>query len=123
MNIYRRQMSWRASWLAILLLLALLLGCSHVGIGFTNIGDLLSNPQKYSAQEVSIRGRVTNVLKIPFIETKLYSVQDASGEINVRTPREAPLVGSEVRVKGMLDTVALIGDQNIGLHLREIERW
>jgi hypothetical protein len=116
-------MSWRASWLAILLLLALLLGCSHVGIGFTNIGDLLSNPQKYSAQEVSIRGRVTNVLKIPFIETKLYSVQDASGEINVRTPREAPLVGSEVRVKGMLDTVALIGDQNIGLHLREIERW
>lgn len=63
------------------------------------------------------------MLKLPFVATKLYSVRDESGEINVRTAREAPLAGSEVRVKGVLDTVASIGDQNVGLHLREIERW
>lgn len=107
------------------LLTALLLpGCSQLGIGFTKIGELLANPQKYSAQEVRVRGRVTNVLKLPFVATKIYSIRDDSGEINVRTDREAPLVGAaDVRVKGVLDTVATIGDQNVGLHLREVERW
>jgi hypothetical protein len=54
---------------------------------------------------------------------KNYSIQDDSGEINVRTDGEAPLVGAEVRVKGVLDTVATIGEVNVGLHLREIEVW
>jgi hypothetical protein len=107
------------------LLTALLVpSCSQLGIGFTKIGDLLANPHKYSAQEVRVRGRVTNVLKLPFVATKIYSIRDDSGEINVRTDREAPLVeATEVRVKGVLDTVATIGNQNVGLHLREVERW
>ena len=108
--------------LGALLTLLLLPGCSQLGIGFTKIGDLLANPQKYSAQEVRIRGKVTNVLKLPFVATKIYSIRDDSGEINVRTDREAPMVGAEVRVKGVLDTVATIGEQNVGLHLREVER-
>ena len=108
--------------LGALLTLLLLPGCSQLGIGFTKIGDLLANPQKYSAQEVRVRGRVTNVLKLPFVATKIYSIRDDSGEINVRTDREAPMVGAEVRVKGVLDTVATIGEQNVGLHLREVER-
>jgi hypothetical protein len=33
------------------------------------------------------------------------------------------MVGAAVRVKGVLDTVATIGDQNVGLHIREVERW
>jgi len=103
--------------------LLLLLGCNQLGIGFIKIGDLLANPQKYSAQEVRVRGRVTNVLKLPFVATKIYSIQDDSGEINVRTNRDAPMVGAAVRVKGVLDTVATIGDQNVGLHIREVERW
>ena len=109
---------------ALLTALLLLPGCSQLGIGFTKIGDLLANPQKFSAKEVRVRGRVTNVLKLPFVATKIYSIRDASGEISVRTEREAPLVGeTEIRVKGVLDTVATIGDQNVGLHLREVERW
>jgi hypothetical protein len=94
-----------------------------MGIGFTKIGDILANPQRYAEQEIRIQGKVVNVLKIPFIATKLYSVQDGSGEINVPTGRDVPLAGAEVRVKGVLDTVAVIGDQNVGIHLREIERW
>jgi hypothetical protein len=115
---------WRLVALAALLTVLLLPSCSQLGIGFTKIGDLLANPQKYSAQEVRVRGRVTNVLKIPFVATKIYSIRDDSGEINVRTDGEAPLIGAtEVRVKGVLDTVATIGNQNVGLHLREVQRW
>lgn len=98
-------------------------GCSHLGSRYTKIGDILANPQKYSAQEVRVQGRVTNAIQLPFVATKFYSIQDDSGEINIRTYREAPMVGAEVRVKGVLDTVATIGEQNIGLHLREVERW
>src|ERR1035438_6705926 len=100
-----------------LLTLLLLPGCSQIGIGFTRIGDLLANPQKYSAREGRFRARVTNVLQLPFVATKIYSIRDDSGEINVRTDREAPMVGVEVRIKGVLDTVATIGEQTIGLHL------
>ncbi len=106
------------------LLMGLLLpGCNKIGIGFTKIGDILAKPEKFSKQEIRIRGKVTNVLKIPFVATKIYSVQDDSGEINIRTIREAPMVGTEVRIKGALDTLAIVGEQNVGLHLREIERW
>lgn len=109
--------------LTILLLIPLATGCDRMGIGFTKIADIVANPQKFAEQEVRIRGKVVNVLKVPFVGTKLYSVQDGSGEINVRTGGNAPLAGAEVRVKGVLDTVAVIGDQNVGLHLRETERW
>lgn len=105
----------------------LLPGCSQLRIGFTKIGGLLANPSKYSAQEVRVRGRVTNVLKLPFVATKMYSIRDIrddSGEIKVRTDREAPMVGTTtVRVKGVLDSVATIGDQNVGLHIFEVARW
>lgn len=48
-----------------LLTILLLPSCSRVGIGFTKIGDIVAHPQNFSAQEVRIRGRVTNVLKVP----------------------------------------------------------
>jgi hypothetical protein len=110
--------------LGALLAVLFLAGCSQLGVGFTKIGDLLANPQKYSGQEVRVRGRVTNVIKLPFVATKIYSIRDDSGEINVRTDHDAPMVGpTEVHVKGVLDVVATIGQQNVGLHLREVERW
>jgi hypothetical protein len=119
-----RRLILRVLALGALLTVLLLAGCSQLGIGFTRIGDILANPQKYSGQEVRVRGRVTNVLQLPFVATKVYSIRDDSGEIRVRTDREAPMVGpSEVRVKGVLDAVARYGEQNIGLHLREVERW
>jgi len=106
-----------------LLTLLLLPGCRQLGINSVKIGNLLANPQKYSEQEVTVQGKVTNVLKLPFVATKIYSVQDDSGEINIRTVGEAPMVGAEVRVKGVLDTVATVGEENVGLHLREVKRW
>ena len=67
-NMMRRMLAYGA-----LLTSLFLPDCSQLGIGFTKIGDLLANPQKYSAKEVRVRGRVTNVLKLPFVATKIYS--------------------------------------------------
>ncbi len=106
-----------------ILALLFMTSCDRVGIGFVKIGDLLAKPGSYSGQEVRVHGTVSDVLKIPFVTTALYSVNDGTGGIVVSTDRGAPLSGSQVRAKGVLDTVAAIGGQNVGLHLREIERW
>ncbi len=104
-------------------LLLILSGCNRMGNGFTTIADIRANPEKFAEQEIRIHGRVVDVLKVPFVATKLYSLRDGSGEINIRTDREAPLAGAQVRVKGVIDTVAVFGGQTLGLHLREIQRW
>jgi hypothetical protein len=107
---------------AVLLALLMYAGCAQLGIGFTKIGDLIAAPERYAGKEVRVQGKVTNILKIPFVATKIYSIQDDTGEINVRTQVEVPLAGSVVRIKGVLDTVAAVGGQNVGVHLRETER-
>ncbi len=100
-----------------------LTGCERLEFGYTKIGDLLKNPSQYDGKEVKIKGKVTDVMKLPFLETKLYMVKDDTGEILVITSATTPGMGTEVRVKGVLDTMAIIGDKSIGLHLKESQRW
>ena len=100
-----------------------LAGCARLGFGFSKIGDLLAAPQNYAGKEVLIRGAVGNTVKLPFLTLRFYTVRDGTGEIRVRTDKELPPPGSEVHVRGLLDSVAVVGDQNIGVHLRELERW
>jgi len=117
----RCQEGWRVACL--LVLMATLLACNQLGLSYTAIHDLTSNPERFGDRDVSIQGKVTNVVKLPFLETKLYSVKDETGEIVVITDHDPPLAGAIARVEGRLDTVATIGDQNVGLHLRETRRW
>lgn len=98
-------------------------GCTSFNLGYDKIGDVLKNPGPYHGKQLRIKGKVTDVIKLPFIETKLYSVRDDTGEIQVRTSAVAPSIGTEVRVKGTLDAVAALGKNEIGLHLKEFERW
>ena len=115
-----------ARWIGLLtavLALTVMASCDRLGVGFVKIGDLLAKPESYSGQEVRIHGKVSDVLKIPLVPTAFYSVNDGTGGITVRTDHGAPLSGSQVRTKGVLDTVASVAGQNVGLHLREIERW
>jgi hypothetical protein len=38
--------------------------CRYIGLGYTKISELTANPQRFADQEVSVRGSVTNVLKL-----------------------------------------------------------
>jgi hypothetical protein len=110
-----------AAMLAAMLLTSV--SCSRIDVGFTRIGDLLAAQREYSGRQVKVRGDVTDVFKLPFVSIKMFKLRDASGEIVVFTDREPPFAGATgVRVKGVLDTIASIGERNIGVHLREIER-
>ncbi len=101
----------------------LLSGCAKLGIGFTKIGDLHANPDKFSAKQVSIKGKVVNAMKLPLVSTRIYAVQDETGAISVQTEAEPPAIGAEVRVKGTVDNLFVMGRQKAGPFLKEIERW
>lgn len=63
------------------------------------------------------------MLKLPLLETKLYTVKDENGELLVSTACAAAGIGVEVRVKGSVDSMAIIGGRPLGLRLKECQQW
>jgi len=100
--------------LALLLLLA---GCGMTSIGADRIGTLLENPTAYDGKTVKVAGEVTDVVKLPFVDTRLYTVRDATGELAVVTYGVLPRVGEKVVTRGTFSTLATFGVQSVGPHL------
>ena len=108
--------------LLLLLCLPLLAGCDNSPFGFVKIGDIASRPAAYEGKEVRIRGEVTDVAKIPFIETMIYTLRDETGEITVFTFDTLPQVHQRLAVKGMVQSAAIIGGEAFGVRLKEMRR-
>ncbi len=103
-------------WLPLALAVALL-GCGMTSIGADRIGTLLQDPAAYDGKTVKVAGEVTNVVKLPFVETRLYTVRDDTGELTVVTYGELPRVGERVIARGTFSTLATFGVQSVGPHL------
>ncbi len=104
------------AWLPLALAMALL-GCGMTSIGRDPIGALLKDPTAYDGKTVKVAGEVTNVVKLPFLETRLYTVRDDTGELTVVTYGELPRVGERVVARGTFSTLATFGVQAVGPHL------
>jgi hypothetical protein len=100
----------------------LLAACQQMGIGYEKIGEIQKDPAKFEGKVVSLKGTVTDIVKLPLVETKLYSLSDGTGQIIVLTKAQPPAKGSEVRVKGTATSVAILGGKAAGLHVEETER-
>lgn len=101
-----------------------LIGCETlVELNDTKIGDVVRNPSQYDGKEVVTRGTVVDVVKAPFLDAKLYVLRDETGEILVVTTAGMPGMGSEVRVRGVVESAVIVGSQSYGLHLQESRRW
>jgi len=98
-------------------------GCDALDGGYTNTGEVVKNPSLFDGKEFKIRGKVVDVLKLPPVETKLYVVKDETGELLVATNAAPPGMGLEVRVRGSVESMAIIGGKSIGLHVKESQRW
>jgi len=106
---------------ASLLLAAMLAGCD-AGSGASPIGDIAKNPNSFEGREVKIHGTASQMLKLPFADTKSYQLKDASGEIVVWTTAAMPADGEELVVRGKIENIAIISGQSLGLSLKETER-
>ena len=105
-----------------LIALALALGLSASGCAArsANIGEVKSNPGRYTDRTVSIEGVVTESWGIPMVPYKLYKVDDGTGEITVLSNDDrVPSKGARVRVRGEVQDVATFGGRSLGLHVRQ----
>ncbi len=105
------------------IILAVGIGCDALDVGYTKIGEVTRKPSLFDGKEIKIRGKVVDVLKLPLVETKFYTVKDETGELLIVTATAPPGMGAEVRVRGSIESMAIIGDKSIGLHLKETQRW
>jgi len=85
------------------------------------IGDIAQNGSAFEGREVKLRGVASQLVKLPFADTKGYRLKDTSGEIVVWTTGAMPGEGEEVVVRGRVENVAIVSGQSLGLSLKEIE--
>lgn len=97
-------------------LLALTTACSSQFL-ITPIRDLLTKPTEFDGKVVSVRGNVTSVLKLPFVDSRYFTLKDSTGEIIVMTYAELPAMSSNTTVRGVFSTVAIAGAESFGGHL------
>jgi hypothetical protein len=103
------------------LLVAALAGCD-AGSGTMPIGEIAQNAAAFEGREVKLRGSTTQLVKLPFAETKGYRLKDATGEIVVWTTAAMPGEGEEVVIRGRVENIAIFPGQSLGLTLKELER-
>ena len=99
---------------------------SVVRAGDKSIADLESNPSKYQNKTVKIKGIVRDAdgVNIPILGVSggCYKIDDGTGSIWVCTERGVPTKGAELKVKGVLQTGAVIKGRNYGLIIIEKDR-
>ena len=97
-------------------------GCGHLGIGVTTAADIKRNPASFEGKEVTLKGTVREVTKLPIVELKAYVLADSTGEITVTTKSTPPAKGERLIVRGEVSSAAIIGGHSFGLHLGERDR-
>lgn len=99
-----------------------LAGCDYLPFGYTPIGEIIRSPGSFEGKAIKVKGEVTEVIKIPLIELKSYSLRDDSGEILVLTEGTLPTLNKKIAIKAQVKTMAIINEQSIGLRLIEMEK-
>jgi hypothetical protein len=112
----------RLRTLMLILLLMTSFGCDYLPTGFTDIKDVIQNPAAYDGKQVKLKGTVVNVLKIPLIGIKLYSIKDNTAEITVITDGQLPVANQKISIKAQVDNAVIVGGQSIGMKVKEIKR-
>ncbi len=85
-----------------------------------HVADLQNNPGRYQNHSVSIDGVVTTSWAVPLVPFRFYKVDDGTGEVTVLSQgSRIPTRGAQVRVRGRVDDVGVLGGRAIGLHIRE----
>lgn len=87
------------------------------GCGSTRIGRILADPARYQNRNVTVEGRVTNV--VGAFVAGVYEVQDESGKIYVLSSRGVPTKGARVQVKGNVTPGVNVMGRSFGTTIRE----
>jgi hypothetical protein len=92
----------RASGLLVLLLAGLGTGCASM-----TVNRILAEPQRYSNQDVSLKGEVTRSASV--LGHGAYELDDGTGRIWVVSKHGVPRQGARVKTKGRVRDVVDLG--------------
>ena len=113
---------WHAAVVVSLFAAAALVGCDYLPFGYTAIRDIVAAPANFEGKEVKIKGKVTDITRVPIVELKSFTLNDDTAEIAVTTQGSLPAVNDSVALNGRVTSMAIIGGQALGLHVNEIKR-
>lgn len=99
----------------------LMSGCGIPFVGPTDISDIKGKSQKYDGNQVSIKGKVVEVVRIPLISKGLFRVDDGTGRIWVVSQERMPFRGDKVKVKGRVNSGYKIAGKTYGTVIIEGE--
>lgn len=91
-----------------------------------SIADIEANPSRYQNKEVVVAGVVRDAygINVPFTKVRggIYKIDDGTGSIWVFTENGVPSKGTEVGVKGRLQSGLNWNGKNWGLGIIESDR-
>jgi hypothetical protein len=87
------------------------------GCGTTKIGRILADPMHYNSRNVTVEGRVTQV--VGALVAGLYQVEDETGKIYVLSSRGVPNRGVRVKVDGNVTPGLNVMGKSWGTTIRE----
>jgi hypothetical protein len=102
--------------LALTAALSLLAACSLLP---TKIADIQKDPGRFENHDVTVRGKVDGVTRLPFMAEGTYELDDGSGIIRIVTKGSLPADGSTVTVRGKVSSTFEIAGRSYGLVVRE----
>lgn len=97
-------------------------GCDYLPFGFTPVKEIVTSPAQFEGKEVRVKGKVKDIVKVPLVELKLYVLDDGSGEVTVVAGESLPAVNETVTLKGVVESMAIMGGESIGLRIKETKR-
>lgn len=109
------------TWAA-LLAVPMLAGCDYLPFGYTPVKDIVAAPANFEGREVKLKGTVRDVIKVPLLNIKTYTLQDDTGEIAVVTEGNLPAANGRIALKGTVKSAMIIGGQSLGLRVEETRR-
>lgn len=109
-----------------ILLVLFLSGCDltkdYIPVSDMSAGEINQHAAELNTKTVWLSGKVTGSTKIPLMNSSYYSVESGGDSLSVETKGSLPVIGSKVRVSGVVTNVAVIQGKGIGVHLKEKKR-
>jgi len=107
----------------ILFWVMLLMGLQvHAG-GITLIQEINAAPVNFDGKEVRLKGMPKDPTRLPFVNLKMYVLEDSSGEITVLTEFDLPKMNEEITIRVKVKSLAIVKGEAVGLTVTELERY
>jgi len=106
-----------------LLWIAVMAGCDYAPWGYTDIGEITKAPAGFEGRQIKIKGTVTDTLKVPLTNVKVYKLKDGTGEISIFASSDLPAQNGTVAVKGKVANAVAIGGVAMGTYFTEEKRF